>query len=137
MSAPIDLTADRWAELIKVNTEVNALPYKTDMALYGQPEFWAIIGAAGGDCEDFALGKRARLLALGWPIEALRLCTCTAETGEAHAVLSVDAVSGGAPGTWVLDNRFAEVQAWGDLQAYGYRFIERQAAGGPSWVSVA
>jgi predicted transglutaminase-like cysteine proteinase len=124
------LTDERWTELRKVNADVNALPYRTDMALYGKPEFWESIDVAGaGDCEDYSLGKRNRLRALGWPDEALRLATCTDETGAGHAVLTVDTDRG----TYVLDNRSPDVLPWAQVP---YHWISRQAEGA-GWVAIA
>ena len=123
------MTAERWRQLVNVNRVVNEdVRYRTDLDLYRQPEFWAIADDAG-DCEDYALAKRQRLLALGWPLEALRLATCRIETGEGHAVLTIDTDAG----AYVLDNRHAGVRAWRDLP---YQWDRRQAAGGSHWVSV-
>lgn len=126
------MTDRRWAEARDVQREVNALPYRADLARYGVPEFWAQIDAAGGDCEDFALGKRRRLLDLGWPLEALSLATCVDETGSGHAVLLIEGEFAGKPGTWVLDNRRFDVVAWESLP---YRWCERQAPGEKRWVN--
>jgi len=129
----LKLDAQRWRQLASVNDQVNALPYVADVDRYARAEFWTEIDQLGGDCEDFALEKRRRLLALGWPIETLRVAECLVETGERHAVLTVDA--GG--GTYVLDNRCAEVSTWTILSRRGYRWLRRQAAGGPGWVDLA
>src|SRR5258708_15260083 len=61
--APVHF-AGSLAELQRVNSEVNArYPYRADPLAY-----WADISERGsGDCKDFALAKRARLVRLGWP----------------------------------------------------------------------
>ena len=63
--------------------------YRTDAEQYGRPEFWVKAGQFG-DCEDYALAKRAHLLAAGWPLGKLALCTCVTQGGEGHCVLYVD-----------------------------------------------
>ena len=126
------LTPERWGELVAVNARVNRRPYRVDLALYGRDDHWTPIAEAGGDCEDYSLAKQAELLALGWPLEALRLATCHTERGDYHAVLTVDTDAG----TYVLDNRRAEPTPWEDLSRAGYRFDRRQAVAGRGWVKV-
>jgi len=46
----------------RINSDVNAsVSYKTDLEQYSTPEFWKE-ASAFGDCEDYALLKRQRLL---------------------------------------------------------------------------
>jgi len=60
----------------RINSDVNAsVTYKTDLEQYAKPEFWTEAGKFG-DCEDYALLKRAYLLEQGWPIDKLNLCCC-------------------------------------------------------------
>jgi predicted transglutaminase-like cysteine proteinase len=85
----------------KVNGRINSrIEYKTDMELYGIPEFWTI-ATSQGDCEDYALAKAIMLLDEGFPIERMRLATCTVEVGEDHAILIVTVEDG----DWIMDNR--------------------------------
>ncbi len=86
----------------RINSQVNAsVSYKTDLEQYSTPEFWTDAGKFG-DCEDYALLKRAYLLEQGWPIDKLNLCCCWCETGEYHAVLLCNT----SKGWFVLDNRY-------------------------------
>ncbi len=85
---------------------------------------WEIEPEAG-DCEDFALTKKHRLIAAGWPGEQLRFATVATESDEYHAVLLVDA----AAGPLVLDNRFDDALPWTRLEALGYRLIAVEGAG--------
>lgn len=79
----------------KVNDSVNrTMRYRSD-----QGEVWKI-GSSSGDCEDFALTKRSRLIRAGLPAGALRMATATTSKGEAHAVLIVKTDKG----EFVLDN---------------------------------
>ncbi|MEW6020171.1 MAG: transglutaminase-like cysteine peptidase [Pseudomonadota bacterium] len=131
-------TAALMAQLATVNSQVNRLPYRADPALYGRPDFWTDIEAAGaGDCEDYALAKRRLLLADGWPVSAVRLATCWTEREEYHAVLTVDLQGPDGAETWVLDNRFGRVQQAADLTRIGYRWDRRQSAAGRGWVAIA
>lgn len=64
------------------------------------------INVAVGDCEDFALTKRAQLIAAGLPVGALRIAVGRTRQGEGHAVLVVRTDKG----DFVLDNRFNSVR---------------------------
>lgn len=105
-----------------VNRAVNdSSRFASDVERYGKPEFWTEIDGAG-DCEDYALGKRAALLATGADSETLRLAICVTETGESHAVLIVTT----SDGDYVLDNRHSEPMARQDLP-YSFRLIQEGA----------
>lgn len=92
-----------FVDLKIVNTKVNLLPYRTELA-----DDWTPIDAAGGDCDSYATAKLQRLAQYGWPERALRLACCFVEPSAApekrnryHAVLLADFDGQ----TWVLDNR--------------------------------
>lgn len=98
-----------------VNTKVNLLPYKAELA-----DDWTPITDEGGDCDSYATAKLQRLLQYGWPPRSLRLATCFVEPGAApekrnryHAVLLVDHQGT----TFVLDNRHPHPMEW-DLLPY-------------------
>ncbi|MBB3938011.1 transglutaminase-like cysteine peptidase [Aureimonas phyllosphaerae] len=63
---------------------------------------------AVGDCEEFALTKRERLMKEGMPASALRIAVATTGSGEGHAVLVVST----ADGDFVLDNRNDQILIW-------------------------
>ncbi len=64
----MDLTAERADQLADVQWAGNGrVRAADDIDQYGSREFWAYPQAGYGDCEDFALEKRRRLIALGWP----------------------------------------------------------------------
>jgi predicted transglutaminase-like cysteine proteinase len=70
-------------ELRRVNRQVNAA-YRFR---YEAIDDWYDVSEEGsGDCEDFALAKRARLVRLGWPRANLPIAITT-RRGAAHAVL--------------------------------------------------
>jgi predicted transglutaminase-like cysteine proteinase len=59
-----------------------------------------------GDCNDYAVSKRHRLLEAGWPSSALLLAEVRlVATGEHHLILIVR----GKAADWVLDNRLSSV----------------------------
>jgi len=64
--------------------------------------------ARSGDCEDFALAKRRKLIEQGFPVGALRIAVARTNRGEGHAVLVVRTSSG----EMVLDNRTDTIKPW-------------------------
>lgn len=115
-----------------VNRETH---YKVDYDLYGVEDFWTIMSGrkTAGDCEDYAITKRQRLIDLGVPANDLRLCVCYAPNGEGHAVLTIDI----GVVTYVLDNNYDDLKTYTYLKDAGYQFIARQAATGYNWVRIA
>ncbi len=96
-----------------VNTEIEFLP---DWENSGQEELWCFPENGLGDCEDFALEKRRRLVAAGVPSAALTLAIAFHEVRFfPHAVLLVETTTG----TWVLDNLYDDVLCW-DVVPYLY-----------------
>lgn len=89
--------------LAAVNRSVNsAIRPVSDRA-----DVWSV-NVRSGDCEDYALTKRARLMALGLPSGSLRIATARTSSGIGHAVLVVRT----SAGDLVLDNMRADVVAW-------------------------
>jgi len=126
---PVQLTQPRYAQLYDVQVAVNAgTTYRTDPDLYGRPEYWTAAEGAG-DCEDYALAKLRRLMALGWPRADLRIATCWDETGGYHAVLTVDTDHG----CYVLDNRQPGLVPWAQLP---YRWDKRELPGNRQWEAI-
>jgi predicted transglutaminase-like cysteine proteinase len=92
-------------------------------------DIWTIAPRAG-DCDDYAVTKRAELLKKGWSSRALLLAKVVAPSGEDHLVL----VARTRLGDFVLDNQEQKVKLWTDT---GYRFIKRQSQENPNrWVSL-
>ncbi len=118
-----------------INREVNHDVQKaTDFDLYGLLEYWSlprvIDGKMYGDCEDYALEKRRRLIAAGVPASAMSMAVAVTARGETHAVLVVSFQSG----DWVLDNLTPWATPWEDLN---YRWVQRQVAGSSTWAAVS
>jgi len=126
----LSASPERLSELDLVNRTVNReITPATDMEIYGQAEYWTI-PTTRGDCEDYALLKRKRLLARGWPASALLLTVVRDEKGEGHAVLTARTVQG----DFILDNKVDEVKVWHRTR---YEFIMRQSYLNPAiWMSL-
>lgn len=120
----VPMSAAALAELAEVNLAVNRLirPIaKPEAGLSGAG--WAVAPGAG-DCNDFAVTKRRRLLDLGWPIAALRLAAVRTASGEGHLVLVVAT----SRGDLVLDNLRSDIRHVGQA---GYEWISVQSAADP------
>ena len=60
----------------RINSDVNAsVSYKTDLEQYSKPEHWCL-PTDFGDCEDYALLKRHRLIESGFARKDLHLACC-------------------------------------------------------------
>src|SRR5262245_63228137 len=123
-------TPERLSELDTINRRVNReIAPATDMEIYGQAEYWTI-PTTRGDCEDYALLKRKRLMARGWPASALLMTVVRDEKGEGHAVLTARTLQG----DFILDNKVEEVKVWHRTR---YDFVMRQSYLDPNiWMSL-
>ena len=107
-----------YATVRRIHAEINrGTRYASDEELYGQAEFWEVARGVG-DCEDYALAKRAALLSAGVRPAHLRLATAWVDTGEYHLVLIVTTDRG----EYVLDARHAGPMVRQELEAQGYRW---------------
>jgi predicted transglutaminase-like cysteine proteinase len=122
----VELTVARRQELDAVQAEVNrAIKPRLDPS-----HVWRYPTDGYGDCNDYAVAKRERLIALGWPREALLLTAAITERGEGHLVL----VARTSAGDLVLDNRVPAVVEWSRLP---YRWVSQQSQRNlAQWVSV-
>jgi predicted transglutaminase-like cysteine proteinase len=120
----------RLAELDAVNRSVNhEIEPVTDLELYTMTDYWTI-PTARGDCEDYVLLKRKRLMELGWPASALLITVVRDERGEGHAVLTARTMQG----DFVLDNKTDEIKVWHRTR---YDFVMRQSYLNPRvWMSL-
>ncbi|OCW58912.1 transglutaminase [Hoeflea olei] len=117
---PMQLTRDRWAKLLEVNTQVNqAIRPDTDMNIYGVEELWAYPREVG-DCEDYVLLKRHMLMQEGFPARDLLITVVLQPNGDGHAVLTVRTDYG----DYILDNMRGDVRLWSET---GYTFVKRQS----------
>jgi predicted transglutaminase-like cysteine proteinase len=120
-----------WRELARINREVNdAVEPMSDLEHWGTLEKWSYPTDGKGDCEDYVLEKRKRLMEAGWPRQSLLITVVRDKKGDGHAVLTVRTDRG----DFVLDNQEARVKGWTDT---GYTFVKRQSAEHPNkWVSL-
>jgi len=127
---PVELTRALWSEIIAVNDAVNAaVAPSTDMEMWGREEFWSYPTAVG-DCEDYALEKRRRLMALGLEAGDLLITVVRQPNGDGHAVLTVRT----SRGDFILDNLEARVLLWTDTD---YTYLKRQSdRNSGAWVSI-
>jgi predicted transglutaminase-like cysteine proteinase len=137
-AAPVSHAAELDKSQLKlitaVNRNVNREVHKaSDFDLYGLQEFWSlprvVDGKMYGDCEDFALEKRRRLVEAGVPAEALSMAVVVTRKGERHAVLVVAFETG----DMVLDNLTPWPTPWAELN---YTWVQRQVAGTSTWTTV-
>jgi predicted transglutaminase-like cysteine proteinase len=103
------------SELMTVLEQVNSRVNRSIRASYDRPgrDTWSL-NPRSGDCEDFALSKRAALISQGVPAGVLRIAITKTRRGEPHAVLVVRTSSGDL----VLDNLRSRVTT---LAQSGYR----------------
>ena len=109
---------DKEAEVLQfVNDSINRIPYLTDQAHWGQPDYWATpaesVASGGGDCEDYAIAKYYLLKEIGVPLERLRITYVKAiKINEAHMVLAYYPQPNAEP--LILDNLDKRVRPAGE-----------------------
>jgi predicted transglutaminase-like cysteine proteinase len=110
---------DEDAQLAAVNGFFNRrIVFRDDAEVWGQADHWAspleALGKGYGDCEDYAIAKYFSLIALGAPVQRLRLVYVRAQIGgpggvsQAHMVLAYYAQPGAEP--LILDNLVTSVR---------------------------
>lgn len=128
--APVELTRKLWSAMVEVNDTVNTLVTpRTDMEMWGREEFWSYPDGVG-DCEDYVLEKRRRLIKLGISAGDLLITVVRQPNGDGHAVLTVRT----SQGDYVLDNLEPRVLAWSDTE---YSYLKRQSErNSGAWVTI-
>ncbi|MBB4009677.1 transglutaminase-like cysteine peptidase [Allorhizobium taibaishanense] len=119
--APARLVTDHgWDVVRAINVDVNkTITPMTDMEVYGREEWWEYPVDAG-DCEDFVLLKRKRLLQAGFSESDLLITVVRKADGEGHAVLTLRT----STGDYILDNLVDDVKLWNETP---YTYLKRQA----------
>ena len=127
---PMLLTEQLWKTLLDVNYTVNSsITPLTDLEIYGVEERWAYPTTVG-DCEDYVLEKRKRLMELGFSASNLLITVVLQPNGDGHAVLTVRTDRG----EFVLDNMRNKVLLWSETE---YTYLKRQANDDPGrWVKI-
>jgi len=129
LAQSVELTPTLWKLVQDINLDVNSqIREASDQEVYGVPERWEFPTGGAGDCEDFALEKRKRLMNAGIPRQTLLMTVVTDEGGLGHAVLAIRTVKG----DFVLDNRVNRILSWENT---GYGFVKQQSVENPNhWV---
>jgi predicted transglutaminase-like cysteine proteinase len=128
--ATITLTPRAWKTLVHVNRQVNgAIKAKTDQDHWGVEDRWDFAEDGYGDCEDYQLVKRKRLVQAGFPRRALRMTVVIDEEGAGHAVMMVRTDRG----DFILDNKKNAVLPWHQT---GYTYVKREGDTGSAWASL-
>ena len=127
----VKLDATAWREMQRINSAVNQdIEPMTDVEHWGVIDRWDFADDKKGDCEDYVLVKRERLMKSGFPRQALLVTVVRDLEGEGHAVLTVKTDKG----DYVLDNMNNIIKPW---TATGYKFVKRQSQESPNvWVSL-
>lgn len=121
MTAPPKVTEYGWKLIHDINSEVNnSIIAMTDLEIYGRDEVWDYPTEVG-DCEDFVLMKRKKLIEKGFSTQDLLITVVRKPDGEGHAVLTVRT----SEGDFILDNLEDEVKLWTKTD---YSYLKRQAS---------
>ncbi|HBT68563.1 MAG TPA: transglutaminase [Agrobacterium sp.] len=130
MTPPPRVTDYGWGVVREINTSVNTtVVAMTDQEIYGKDEVWEYPTTAG-DCEDFVLLKRKKLIERGFSVADLLITVVRKPDGEGHAVLTLRTTDG----DYILDNLTDDVKLWTDTN---YTYLKRQASFNTGrWVSI-
>lgn len=102
-NAPVlmPLNARNWQIMNDINRSVNNdIIAVEDASRYSAPDVWDYPENGQGDCEDFALLKRKKLIGAGFDRSSLSITVVLDTRGEGHAVLTVRTDKG----DFILDN---------------------------------
>ena len=109
------------ALLVRVNSSVN----RSITPRREREDRWTLNPAAG-DCDDYVMTKRHRLIRAGVPASALRVAVVQTRSGEGHAVLVVKTTAGDL----VLDNLRKTIVP---RSKTGYRLVSMSSANPTVW----
>lgn len=118
-------------QISAVNRKVNRSTREiSDADQYSREDYWSLPSRRGGDCEDFALLKKRKLISMGFAPDRLLISTVLDRTGRAHAVL----IARTDRGDFVVDNLVDTIKPWNRT---GYTFLRMQDPSAPNrWVSL-
>ncbi len=99
-------------KLSLVNAFFNKTDFKSDISHWGKEDYWAspveLLSTNAGDCEDFSIAKYFTLMAMGVPVEHLRITYVKAiRLNQAHMVLAYYDEPNKEP--LILDNMIDEI----------------------------
>jgi len=123
-------SAERAMEMLRsVNASINEAISPMRKPTDPMTAHWTVSPSAG-DCNDYAVTKRHKLIAMGWPQSALRLAVVLTNGGQGHLVL----VARLSDGDVVLDNLSSSVRPWNSPD---YEWISMQSSANPRfWVAI-
>jgi predicted transglutaminase-like cysteine proteinase len=126
----IALNAQSWILLQTINGQVNRqIKPLTDEEHWGVVDRWSFPEDGSGDCEDYQLLKRQKLVAAGLSRRSLRMTVVIDEKGEGHAVLMARTNKGDL----ILDNKTDRIMHWHET---GYVYVKREGHNDMRWVSL-
>ena len=122
----IRLTPSLWQTMQNVNGAINTkIVPDPNKSAYD----WSLT-TVHGNCNDYAVQKRERLIAYGFPASSLSLAVVHLASGEGHLVLFIRTDRG----DFILDNLNDDIR--GQAEA-GYQLIKWQSAENPHvWVAI-
>ena len=126
----VELTRALWKDLVRINNDVNEeVAPLTDQPMWGREEVWSY-PQGQGDCEDYVLEKRKRLMKMGLPAGNLLITVVRQRNGAGHAVLTVRT----SLGDFILDNLENKVLDWTETE---YTYLKRQSdRNSGAWVAI-
>lgn len=103
-------------KLSLANDFFNRIPFISDAEHWNANDYWAtptqMLVTNGGDCEDFSIGKYFTLIALGVPLDKLKITYVKTKNwnpvNQSHMVLTYYATPEAVP--LVLDNLIPEIK---------------------------
>ena len=125
-SSPDEVVLDN--ELMATLQSVNRAVNRSIRPRSERGDVWRV-NVSAGDCEDYALTKRSRLIAAGFPPGALRIAIVRIASGEGHAVLVVKTDQADL----VLDNRTNTIRPWNET---GLRWVAMSGANPRNWTNI-
>ena len=123
----VSLTEMRRTELLNVNREVNRTIRPRGKNNDDSSQEW-LLSPSEGNCTDYAVTKRHKLLAYGWPSHALLLAEVIVPSGEHHLLLVVRT----REDDLVLDNLDEKVRSVSQIP---YRLVRAQQPTNPRFWS--
>jgi predicted transglutaminase-like cysteine proteinase len=126
----VTLTPELLKRLKAVNSAVNARVWPlTDLQHWSVADHWDQAEDGYGDCEDYQLLKRKRLVDSGVPRRTMLMTVAWDAHHDGHALLMIRTNIGDL----ILDNERDEILLWKDT---GYQFVKRESQYFTGWVAI-
>jgi predicted transglutaminase-like cysteine proteinase len=127
----IEMTSDNFETLARVNSRVNReIKPVSDQKHFGRVNNWVYPTDGKGDCKAYALVKQRKLIAAGFPREALLITIVWTKENQGHAVLMARTNKG----DYILDNLSPKVLLWTETT---HDYVKRQSVSDPNaWVYI-